>query len=293
MWQQLIPILVSFVSKALGNSIQSSQVRGDFAYTHGMTNIPAQVQEMKDAGLNPALAYGQISAPQGQALGNYQSDILEGVRDLMSSKQAKAESEHRDAETALLRAQSQYLISKARSEARMALFDANHQQDRYNLEIEGKGLINAGQDLRNQGYQIENHGKTIQNEILTLQRDIEEFNKEMKRIDVSKHEDYVKAEIGRMVSSSMLAIKEAWALGQKVPVELRSIEACINKVKAEVREMRLNGMVDRRKIRASAEYQELENAYVRWLSKDPRVRAMLEQNVPGFDILKWIIDGSY
>lgn len=260
--------------------------RNDFNYTHGMTNIPAQVREMKEAGLNPALAYGQISAPQGQVLGNYQSDILQGANAYARMQEAKANAEYRKAETDVLKAQAAYIIQKTKAEAGMATFDWAHQGDRYNLEIEGKGLVNAGQRVLNRGYQLDNKNKMIQNEILGIQKDIENFNRTMKEIDASKHSDYVDAEIRRLVSSTHLAFKEAWALDQKVPKEVEQLNALTNKVKVEITEMRKNGTVNREHIRKLSAFQQLENEYLEWLGKDPRVRSMIENHKSEFsDIL--------
>ena len=274
----LLNLGLSLLSQVFGNAINSGLSRGDFAYSHSLTNIPAQVRQMKDAGLNPALVYGQISAPQGQSLGNYQSDFLEGLRDIENSRQARAETAHREAETDLLKAQKDYLVMKSRNEALMGSFDLDHQPERYALEIEGKGLVNAGQDLKNQGYQLDNKGKLIQNEILGLQRDIEEFNKKMKEIDASKHKDFVDAEISRIVAMTHLAFKEAWALGKKVPAEVGNLESLTRKVIEEVRQMRLNGRLSRDAIKASTAFQELQNAYYEWLGRDPRVRSMIEHS---------------
>lgn len=232
----LLDLGLSLLSQVFGNAVSSGLSRGDFAYTHGLTNIPAQVRQMKDAGLNPALAYGQISAPQGQSLGNYQSDFLEGLRDISNSRQARAETAHREAETDLLKAQKDYLVMKSRNEALMGSFDLDHQPERYALEIEGKGLVNAGQDLKNQGYQLDNKGKLIQNEILGLQRDIAEFDKSMKSIDAEKHREFVESELKRIASNIFLTISEARALNKKLPYELQILGQTFKKLKSETDE---------------------------------------------------------
>ena len=255
--EELLPIVAAAILKMVGNSAQSAQNRADFRFTHNMTNFPAQVQEMKDAGLNPALAYGQISAPQGQSLGNYQSDFLEGLKDLNSSKEARANAEYRDAETDVLKAQAQYIVQKTKNEAIMSDFDLLHQPDRYGLEIQSKGLVNAGLDLKNQGYQIENHGKIIDNEIKTIQRDISEFDRSMKKYDAKKHKDYVDSELKRISSNIALTIAEANSLNQKLPYELDLMYQKMLEINSETNENDKNA----RKI-------ELENQVEEYMRKN-------------------------
>lgn len=269
---------IAILSKMLSSGIQQGMNRSDFSYTHQMTNIPAQVKEMREAGLNPALAYGQISAPQGQSLGQYQQDFLEGLRDIKNARKDSEEAAYVRAETNLLNAKAQYLISKARAEAGMAEFDWRHQYDRYNLEIEGKGLVNAGQKILNRGYQLDNKSKIISNDILSIEKDIQEFNKQMKSIDASKHADYVDAEIRRLVTASYFEVTQAWALKQKVPKEMEALENSIRETKERIYQMRKNGVVTREQIRKTTEFQKLENEYKKWLGRDPRVRSMIENS---------------
>ena len=118
----------------------------------------------------------------------------------------------------------------------MGSFDLDHQPERYALEIEGKGLVNAGQDLKNQGYQLDNKGKLIQNEILGLQRDIAEFDKSMKSIDAEKHREFVESELKRIASNIFLTISEARALNKKLPYELQILGQTFKKLKSETDE---------------------------------------------------------
>ena len=294
--------IISMLSNMVDSGFNHLLSRADFDYTLRRTNYPAQVEAMKAAGLNPALAYGQLSSPQGQVLGNYQRDSLQGVRDIEAAREAKSNREYRDAETDVLRATEQYIVAKAANEARksgydadMQLFDKNHQLDRYLLEIRGKGLVNSGQQLQNQGYHLDNLNKIVNNEILSIQRDIEEFNRSIKKIDAEKHSDYVDAEIKRLVSSTNLAMKESWALGKKVPAEVSDLEWNVRKVRREIYEMRKNGKVTRQRIKALASYQELENKYIEWLGRDPRVRSMIENHRGGLsdEIISLLVTPSY
>lgn len=229
----LLSLGLALLSKIAGNAVNSSLSRGDFKYSHSMTNIPAQVNEMREAGLNPALAYGQISAPQGQSLGNYNSDFLEGLKDIQNSAESRANTEYRKAETDLLKKQAEYIVQKTKNEAMMGLFDVNHQQERYDLEISGKGLVNAGLQLQNEGYQLDNAGKLISNEIGTIQRDIAEFDRAMKKIDAEKHRDYVEAELSRIVANTFMTIAETNALNKKLPYELMMMSNLIRNYRLE------------------------------------------------------------
>ena len=59
--------------------------------------------------------------------------------------------------------------------------------------------------------------------------------------------------------------------------------------------MRKNGTVNREHIRKLTAFQELENEYLNWLGRDPRVRSMIENHRSEFsDILvNLIVTPSY
>lgn len=131
------PELVKTISQIGMSLLQHGLNRSDYNYTHQMQAAPQQVKEMRDAGLNPALAYGQLSPAGGESLGN---TIPQGVQGNESQERKLMQQQ---IETS--RAQQQYyeqLAYKTGEEGQITEFNRLHQEEMYQLEFNYKGLLN-------------------------------------------------------------------------------------------------------------------------------------------------------
>lgn len=186
-----IPAALAAIGGSLfKNVIQSIFNRADYSYTHRMTAAPQQVAELRQAGLNPALAYGQLGQSQGQSLGNYDS---ENIGDLVQKDPLiRSQIETSNAQEDYYRA----LAEKTRNESSEIAFRVLHQDDLYNMDFQYKGLLNRKLGADIYGQVLHNSWQEIENKI----RDI----------DFNKHDRLLESEIGRNVAQSglYLALKQ-------------------------------------------------------------------------------------
>lgn len=169
--------------------LQHGLNRNDYNYTYQMTSPAKQVQNYRDAHLNPALLYGQISAPQGETLGNnipmYQGGNLKEERNLLQQQQNT------------MHAQEEYyrtLAFKTNEEGMMTQFNREHQEEVYNLDIRGKGLQNTRMD--------------IENIIAAFNRDITEYERDMRFIDLQYYNTEKIGKLQNLVADTSLKLAE-------------------------------------------------------------------------------------
>lgn len=263
MESMLIPIAMSVMS----GLIQQGFSRSDFDYTHSKTNIPAQVDEMRQAGLNPALAYGQVSAPQGQSLGNYQADFAQMSKDIANIPMVKQQIATSKAEEDYYKA----LAFKTQNDGQISLFNSLHQEEMFNLEKEYKGLVNSG-------YQYDNSHRLLMNDYQRIQNGIA-------RIDWASRPQQIQSQLNQVFAETFLMFTNADATRQKLPFELRLLKAQtmdflshvnVNKTQAAVNKAHSFTLMSERgyyeqlvkNLQSTKEGEDLTNSYMKWLSNN-------------------------
>lgn len=253
-------MLIGILGSLLSNYVQSQFSRRDFEYTHNKTNIPAQVNEMKEAGLNPALAYGQISAPQGQSLGNYQADYAQSAKDLTSIPYIKEQTKNVQQNTKTSEAEQSYyeaLAYKTRAEGNRISFDVSHQQEMFDLDKEFKTLTNIGQNLKNSFQFTENSIRRIE--------------EKMRRFDWEHYSETKAAELSQIVADTGLKLALTRTENVLRDWRLREIKSNINHLIAlKVQAIKNGQLIDATKtgILSDNYLKKTEALYMRWLTND-------------------------
>lgn len=104
----------------LTGAFSASSARGAFK-----TRYQDTVKDMRKAGLNPALAYGQGGGnPQTVPLPQVGDNITEGIKGSATAQQARAQTELTRAQTDLLKAQKNDIIRRTTAQADLALRDS-------------------------------------------------------------------------------------------------------------------------------------------------------------------------
>lgn len=269
MWQSIIPLLAkmggSMIIKELrklrkfdaygstiagvGSEIGSQLLghafnRSDYNYTHNMTAAPQQVKELKEAGLNPALAYGQISAPQGQSLGSHQVDFSSAIDNFVRIPLLMKQADGLDADTSVKRANARYTNAMAVAQE----YNNSHREESYlqefklkNLDITNKELLNTAQNL--------------QNAILWL--------------DWTAKPYIIETQMQHLLKQIQLFEAQAKSINQKLPKELDILTSQLDKLDAEIEYLKQQGLTEkeiRDKISAEARWQELANGMEEFLT---------------------------
>lgn len=151
------------------------------------TRYQDTVADMKKAGLNPALAYGQGGGnPQTSDLPNLGESLTKATQGAASARQAKANAELTEAQTDVYRAQADAL--RARPYLENALIGSQTAES-------GARRVLIGEDtnlrrLQGVGQQAENTAAGIRNQILTIDRELRSLDK---RFQEMTFEDRVEA----------------------------------------------------------------------------------------------------
>lgn len=233
------------------NFVQSMFARGDAARTYGLTSIKRQVKDMMDSGLNPALAYGQLSSAQPNNLGNYHSDYAAQILARQEANLAKEKVESENANQEYLSA----LAFKTRMEGINREFLNTHQEDDWKVGFEGRQMDNVHKNLLNT-YQF------VQNRI--------------SEIDWKAKPWIIQGELNRLTADTYKIISEADSINAKLPYELANLaastKAFLSQVKVNGSQMYLNMSLRdyyvqmKRNLKTTDEGQRLMVAYENWLS---------------------------
>jgi len=164
---------VPFVGPALDAAsgiISANQARNAFKSRYQDT-----VKDMRKAGLNPALAYGQGGGnPQTSDLPNVGESLVKATQGAASARQARANAELTEAQTDVYRAQAEALRARP--------FLENAQISAQTAESGARRVL-LGEDtnlrrLQGVGQQAENTAAGIRNQILTIDRQIRELDRD-------------------------------------------------------------------------------------------------------------------
>lgn len=284
MEELLIPIVVSLAS----SMIQRGMNRSDFDYTLSKTNTPAQVSQFRQAGLNPALAYGQISSPQAQSLGNYQMDFGKTAKDIAQLPQVKQQIETSKAQENYYNA----LAQKTNEEANEVKFRVSHQDEVYHQEFEFRALRNVFQNLENSNTYYRNIGQIAQNGILAVERQIRD-------IDLAHHEEEVHSRIQQLTAAAFLD----FALGKtentlrdarlaNLRAQTRGLVAQMNYTNAARHSLELGYS----SVAAQSRLLDIQRGYMDFITKNntdfSTLNARERWNIYGDDIFKGIMTAA-
>lgn len=271
---------INLASTANTNSQNMDFTREMYGKSYQDQLPETQVANLKKAGLNPALAYGSIGNAQGQLIsGNAQAPQLNTSslnESLFKSPFYREQKESLRLDNEYKSAVTQYWLAKAKSEATMSVFDAEHQQERYNLDIEGKGLQNEIMRVQKFGYQYDNVAKRLQNQLHEL--DIE-FNRARNSYAYGQFEadlNKTVAEVNKLISDARLNSAQAWQIRYLTPSQKSLIASQISLnyrsqmlVQQQYKESKgrtKNLESVRKQVESSNEAQELQNAYFNYLT---------------------------
>lgn len=271
---------INLASTARTNSQNMDFTREMYGKTYQDQLPETQVANLKKAGLNPALAYGSIGNAQGQLIsGNAQAPQLNTQslnESLLKSPIYKEQKESLRLDNEYKAAVTQYWLAKAKSEASMSVFDAEHQQERYNLDIEGKGLQNEIMSIQKRGFQYDNVSKRLQNQLHEL--DIE-FNRARNSTSYAQFEAELNktvAEVNKLISDAQLNSTQAWQIryltpsqksliGSQISLNYRS-QHLVQQQYKESKGRTANLETLRKQLEASTEAQNLQNSYYNYLT---------------------------
>jgi hypothetical protein len=150
----------------VGGIVSANQARKAFK-----TRYQDTVNDMKKAGLNPALAYGQGGGnPTTVPLPEVGTSYQKGVATSASAKQARANQELTEAQTNLLRAQTAELSKRPFLENQALQFGMKKTE----AETTNVGAQTDWTRLRSVGQQMENVGTQTRNDILALEQILRE-----------------------------------------------------------------------------------------------------------------------
>lgn len=237
---EMLAILMEMGSSILSHGL----ARSEYDYTLNRTSAVSQVKDLKAAGLNPALAYGQISAPQGQALTNHQADFSRAMSNMMKLPFMRKQMESMDADTDVKSANARYNNALASA----LEYENSHREEVFNKDMQLKDL-----DIENKG--LQNDALKIANAIQT--------------IDFTAKPFILQAQIDNVVASTAKLTEEAKAIKQKLPKELELLGEQIKKVTEEIEHLKSQGMSEekiRNKLEQETEFLKLQVGFEKFLT---------------------------
>lgn len=204
----LIPSAINFVSSMSTNQQSMDFQREMYQKSYQDTLPQTQVENLKAAGLNPALAYGGQPAQGIGMTANLQApqlDMRQGEQfsSMLQKLQDSSESKERERTVKLqndiLEQQKEDLILKNRRERELLDKEVESWADAWTMRVEQHNL-----DMRS----------------ANVKADILELERSMKEIDLKYYDRTKQAELNRIVAETYKLSTDAYVARQKLPAEL-------------------------------------------------------------------------